>query len=85
MVKTVRLSLDEQAAELLKRAEAQPADVFRLGLAELERRLESETYEAWVDSLPELELSEEDLNELDEALKEAEREPGQVRSAADIL
>ena len=50
------------------------SDIFRLGLAELEHKAELEERQAWIDSLPTLELTDEQQDSLTEGIKELERE-----------
>ena len=71
-MKTVQLSLDDRTSALLERSGVAPDEIFRLGLEALARRRELEAQESWSDSLPELELSEEERRDLAEAINEAD-------------
>ena len=85
MVKTVQVSLDEHIAEQLEQESAAPDEVIKLGLEALARRRELAAQEAWADSLPELELSDEERRELTEAMKEADAGLTRPMSVEEIM
>jgi len=85
--KTIRVSINADVAHLLEAMkEEYPAlnyaEILKLGLSELYRKHELEKRQAWIDSLPTLELNEEQQAELDEAMREAKEEmaKGNIRS-----
>ena len=51
----------------------------------LSHEAESERRKAWADSLPALELSEQEQDELDAALRKADEEPGRVMTVDEIM
>ncbi|MEM6430393.1 MAG: hypothetical protein AAF708_14215 [Deinococcota bacterium] len=83
---SIRISLNddiERVLESLKRdyPTLDYPELFKLGLSELYRKRELETRQAWLDSLPTLEISEEEAHEI----AEARQETGQVMSVDEIL
>jgi len=77
MGKTIRVSVNEDVERLLDAMKFQypaldHAEILKLGLSELYWKHELETRQNWIDSLPELELTNAERNELTEALNEAD-------------
>lgn len=60
------------------------AEILKRALSELHRQRELRERQAWIDSLPELELSDEERTELTEALNEADREPGKTLTLEEL-
>ncbi len=61
------------------------AEILKLGLSELYRKREKENRQAWIDSLPTMQLTEEQQIDLAEAIKEADENPGQIMTPEEIL
>ena len=87
MTKTIRVSVNEDVERLLDAMKQDypaldHAEILKLGLSELYRKRELETRQAWIDSLPELELTDAERDELTEALKEADeaKKRGETKS-----
>jgi hypothetical protein len=83
---SIRISLNEdieRVLEALKRdyPTLDYPELFKLGLSELYRKHELETRQTWLDSLPTLEISEEEAHKI----TEARQETGQVMSVDEIL
>ncbi len=77
--KTIRVSINPDVERLLEAMkEDYPAlnyaEILKLGLSELYRKRELETRQAWIDSLPTMELTEEQQIELQKAIDEADKE-----------
>ncbi len=77
--KTVRISLNDDVERLLDAMKQDYpaldyAEIFKLSLSETYRRHELESRQAWIDSLPTLELTDEEQESLTEGIKELERE-----------
>ena len=84
---TIRISINKDIERILEALKSDyPTldypELFKLGLSELYRKHERETRRAWIDSLPELELSEAEQRELGDALDEADEAArrGEVKS-----
>lgn len=79
MASVVKISISGEVEHTLERlknhySDLSESEIFCLGLAELDYKAEMEERQAWIDSLPILELSDEEQESLTEALKELERE-----------
>lgn len=84
------IEVTKDVEELLEQARAEDparsdAEILKLALAELQRQRELERRRAWAESLPTLELSDEERTELSEALAEADREPGRIMTVDEIM
>lgn len=82
---SIRITINEDIERILKSLKGEyPTldypELFKLGLAELYHKRELEARELWAESLPVLELSEEEQDNLAAALDEANREPARVLS-----
>ncbi len=82
---SIRISVTEDIERILEALKSEyPTldypELFKLGLSELYHRRELEARRRWAESLPTLELSKEEQDDLAEALAEADREPGKVLS-----
>ena len=86
----VKISITDDVARALQSVKQRyptmtDSELFRLGLAELSYKAECERRQAWEDSLPTLQLSEKEQDELDEALRLANEEPGEILSVDEIM
>ena len=86
MTKTIRVSVNDDVERLLDAMKHEypaldHAEILKLGLSELYRKRELETRQAWIDSLPTMEISEEEAKELAEARKEE----GTIMSVDEIM
>ena len=89
MAASVKISINDEIATVLERVKRQyptldTPELFKLSLAEFDRMLELRQRRAWADSLPELELTDAERDELSEALSEADRETGEALSLAEL-
>ena len=83
MAKTIRVSINEDVERVLDVMKGDyptldHAEILKLGLSELYRQRELRTRQAWIDSLPTLDISKEEAQEIDEAraeIKASGREP----------
>ena len=85
----VKISITEDVARALRSVKQRyptmtDSELFRLGLAELSYKVHLEERQAWEDSLPTLQLSEKEQDELDEALRLANEEPGEPMIIDDV-
>ena len=83
MATLVKISVNDEIAKVLERLKQRyptldSPELFKLGLAELDRKAEQERRKAWAESLPILELSEEEKASLDEAFAELDAGKGEV-------
>jgi hypothetical protein len=75
----VTKDVEELLAAARKENPAQSdAEILKRALSELRHQRELERRREWAESLPILELSDEERTELTEALREADREPGEA-------
>ncbi len=79
MASLVKISINDDIAAALKRVKAEyptldTPELFKLSLAELDRKVWREKRKRWEDSLPIMELTEGQQIELQEALDEADKE-----------
>ena len=86
MAKTVQIPLSEDVERVLVAMKRDYpaldyAEILKLGLSELYRKRESEAHKAWLDSLPVLEISEEEAAEVAETRKEQ----GRIMSIEEIM
>ena len=86
MVKTIQVPVNEDVQRVLEAVKRDYpaldyAEILKLGLSELYRKRESETQQSWLDSLPELPVSEEEAQEIADARKEE----GRVMSLDEIM
>jgi hypothetical protein len=90
MVDSIHIIIDDDTERLLKSLKEDyptldAAELFKLGLFELSRKQELEQRKRWAESLPTLELSDEEQAELAEALAEADREPGRIMTVDELI
>lgn len=94
MAKTIRVSLNEDVERVLEQLKGQYpaldyAEILKLGLSELYWKQELASRRLWAETLPELELSNEERAALTEILSEADdkiRSDGaKVMSADEIV
>ncbi|CAN5811075.1 hypothetical protein BH24DEI2_BH24DEI2_11190 [soil metagenome] len=86
MVKTIRVSVNEDVERLLEAMKLEYpaldyAEILKLGLSELYRKHELAARQIWRDSLPELELTDEEAQDIAEARKEK----GRIMSVDEIM
>ena len=89
MATLVKISVNDDIAKVLERLKQRyptldSPELFKLGLAELDRKAEQERRKAWADSLPVLELSEEEKASLDEAFAEREAGKGKIMTLEEL-
>ena len=60
-------------------------ELFKLGLAELDRKVKLQRRKEWAESLPILKLIKEEQRELSEALDEADRDEDRIMSVEEIM
>ena len=82
--------MNDDVAAALKRVKAEyptldNSELFKLSLAELDRKVQLERRKRWEDSLPTLYLNEAEQLELDEALEATQHEQGQLMTVEDIM
>ncbi len=90
MATVVKISINEDVEPVIGRLRAHyptmsAAELFKLGLAELDRKRELETRQAWIDSLPVLELSDEEAASLAEALDEGYANESKTMTAEEVI
>lgn len=82
----VKISITDDIARVLDRLKREyptldAPELFKLGLAELDRKRELEARERWAESLPTLDISEDEAS----AIAEARKEQGRAMSADEIM
>lgn len=90
MASVVKISITEDVARALEQVKHRyptmsDSELFRLGLAELSFKAEMEQRQAWLDSLPTLELSNIEQDELTKALKASEQDAGKLMTPEEIV
>lgn len=89
MAASVKISINDEIATVLERVRRQyptldTPELFKLSLAEFDRMLELRRRKAWADSLPVLELSEEEHASLDEAYAELDAGKGKIMTIEEL-
>ena len=87
MASVVKISITEEVARALEHVKHRyptlsDSELFRLGLAELSFKAEQEERQAWMNSLPSMELSSEAQESLSEGIKSLtqEKKAGTLKS-----
>ena len=83
MATLVKISVNDEIATVLERLKRRyptldSPELFKLGLAELDRKAEQERRKAWAESLPVLELSAKERVSLDVAFAERDAGKGEI-------
>lgn len=86
MATLVKISINDDIARVLERLKSEyptldAPELFKLGLAELDRKRELDARRRWAESLPTLEIPEEEAKEIAEARKEK----GRIMSVDEIM
>lgn len=86
MATLVKISINDDIARVLERLKGEyptldAPELFKLGLAELDRKRELETRRRWAESLPTLEISKEEAK----SIAEARKEKGRIMSVDEIM
>ena len=86
MATLVKISINEEIARVLERLKGEyptlsAPELFKLGLAELDRKRELEARKRWAESLPTLDISEEEAI----SITKARKEQGRVMSVDEIM
>lgn len=90
MATLVKISINDEIARVLERLKGEyptlsAPELFKLGLAELDRKRELEARKRWAESLPLLEVSEEEAESIAEGRREIERGEGRSMTAKELM
>lgn len=90
MATLVKISINDDIAQVLERLKSEyptldAPELFKLGLAELDRKRELEARKRWAESLPTLEISEEEAISIAEGRREIERGEGRKMTAKELM
>ena len=88
--KTIRVSVNDDVQRALTAMKNEypaldEAEILKLGLSTIYREWEIKTRQAWIDSLPERELTDKEQAELTIALRSAEEAPGVIMTPDEIV
>lgn len=88
--KTIRVSVNDDVERALAAMKQEypaldEAEILKLGLSTIYREWELKTRQAWIDSLPTMELTDEEQASLTEALKEAKHDKGKIMTPEEIV
>lgn len=86
MATLVKISINEEIARVLERLKGEyptlsAPELFKLGLAELDRKRELEARKHWAESLPTLEISEVEAK----SIAEAREEKGRIMTPSELI
>ena len=89
MATTVKISVTDEIARSLERLKRRyptldMPELVKLSVGEFDRMTELQSRKEWAASLPELELTDAERDELSEALSEANHEIGEALSLAEL-
>lgn len=90
MATLVKISINDDIAQVLERLKGEyptlsTPELFKLGLAELDRKRELEARKRWAESLPPLDIAKEEAESIAEGRREIERGEGRKVTAKELM